>query len=280
MITHFISEGRRENVNFLISKNAQLNSRDNQNTSVVQTIAKKVPQSMEEFKNHLESGIVLEKFDLINLDFTKLMDREKFAEDTNDMTLFLDLVKTPFKDYVEHPLCHAFLYLKYCQVKWFYFVIVMASHLIFSVVFSIYCGLMFGLLCAPDENADLNDRWSWNKKIDCQMSPNQNVVYATFSAWMFLMLFVSPYILREIAKLVSDWKSYLSQWHAYRNFFIVVSIYLTCHQGHLLVMQKEKIQLHRWQYHVASIRCLLLWVEMMFLVGKVPGFGKYVQMFK
>ena len=282
---NFISEGRRENADFLISRNAQLNSRDNQKKSVIQTIAMKVPHSMEEFKNHLERGIVLENSDLsqsssINLDFTKLMDKKKFTEDTNDMTLFSDLVKTSFKDYVEHPLCHAFLYLKYCQVKWFYFIIVMALHLIFSVVFSIYSGLMFVVLCAPNENSNSDDRWLWNKKIDCQISPNPHTVNATFTAWMFLMLSAIPYILREIAKFVPDKKSYFQHWHAYRNIFTIVSIFLTCHQGHLLVMQKEKIQLHRWQYHVASICCLLLWVEMMFLVGKLPRFGKHVQMFK
>merc|ERR1719483_1264477 len=125
---------------------------------------------MEEFKRHLDSGIVLEKDDVcrdasINLDFTKLLDRKRFSEDTNDMTLFLELVNSPFKDYVEHPLSHAFLYLKFYQVKWFYILIVVASHLIFSVVYSIYCGLLFGLLCAPDEKADVNERWDWFNEI-------------------------------------------------------------------------------------------------------------------
>ena len=37
--------------------------------------------------------------------------------------------------------------------------------------------------------------------------------------------------------------------------------------------------LQRWQYHLASLTCFLLWTEMLFLVGKLPRFGLYVQMF-
>ena len=36
--------------------------------------------------------------------------------------------------------------------------------------------------------------------------------------------------------------------------------------------------LHRWQYHLASIACLLLWGQMLHLVGKLPSFGKYIHM--
>ena len=237
---------------------------------------------MEEFKRHLDSGIVLEKDDVcrdasINLDFTKLLDRKRFSEDTNDMTLFLELINSPFKDYVEHPLSHAFLYLKFYQVKWFYILIVVASHLIFSVVYSIYCGLLFGLLCAPDEKADVNERWDWFNEIECPMTLNKHTLNVAFASWVFLTLFVILYIFREIAKFASDWKCFFYRWDAYRNIFIIVSIFLICHQGHPM---HEKISLHRWQYHVASVSCLVLWVEMMFLVGKLPRFGKHVQMFR
>ena len=181
------------------------------------------------------------------------------------------------KDFVEQLLCHAFLYLKFYQVKWFYIMVVVASHLIFSVVYSIYCGLLFGLICAPDEKANLDKRWDWFDNIDCKISTNYHNLNIAFAAWMFLILFVIFYTFREIIKIASDQKSYFLRWDAYRNIFIVVSVFLICHQGHPL---EKNIRLQRWQYHVAGVSCLLLWVEMMFLVGKLPRFGKHVQMFK
>eukprot|EP00092_Neocalanus_flemingeri_P028468 GFUD01030913.1.p1 GENE.GFUD01030913.1~~GFUD01030913.1.p1 ORF type:complete len:752 (+),score=115.18 GFUD01030913.1:114-2369(+) len=274
-------ERKRESVNFLISRNAQMNSRDNQNCSVVQTISKKLPQSMEEFSKHLDSGIVLEKNDLnrdasITLNFTKLLDRKKFTEDTHDITLFSELVMSPFRDYVEHPLCHAFLYLKYQQVKWLFIMFIMTPHLIFSVVHSIYCGLLFGLLCAPDEETASEERWNWKKEIPCKMSLYPHKANLALAASFFLVFFVVIYMLRELLKLSSKLQSYFLQWDAFRNIFNIISVFLICHQGY----PHENIVVYRWQYHVASLSCLLLWVEMMFLVGKLPRFGIHVQMFK
>merc|ERR1711962_1821801 len=38
--------------------------------------------------------------------------------------------------------------------------------------------------------------------------------------------------------------------------------------------------LYRWQYYVVSSSCFLLWIEMMVMIGRVPMFGKYVQMYR
>jgi len=276
---------RRHNANFLISKNAQLNSKDNNDFSIVQTLSKKVPQSMEEFRKHLDSGIAMEKDDCnsdasINLDFTKLLDRRKFNNDTNDMTLFLDLVGSPFKEYVEHPLCQAFLYLKFYQVKWFFIVFVLASHLIFSVVYSTYAGILFAYLCAQDEKDTRDERWNLTLALECNISnteKNHRIVNCASAAWIFLIIFIIFYFLREVTKFISDKKKYFLRLDAYINIFIIVSVFLICHQGK---PQLTNYKLKRWQFHVAVFSCLLLWVEMTFLVGKLPRFGKHVQMFR
>lgn len=35
---------------------------------------------------------------------------------------------------------------------------------------------------------------------------------------------------------------------------------------------------HGWQFHAAGVGVLITWILQMFLIGKVPRFGKYVQM--
>ena len=67
-------------------------------------------------------------------------------------------------------------------------------------------------------------------------------------------------------------------WDGYRNLLIIISIVLVVHKGY--PGSRTDLSLQRWQYHVASITCLLLWVEMLMLVGKIPKFGKYIHMFK
>lgn len=240
---------------------------------------------MEEFIKHLDSGIVMEKEDhnrdaSINLDFTKLIDRKKFSDDTNDMTLFLELVESPFKEYIEHPLCNAFLYLKFYQVKWFFVIFILASHLIFSVVYSVYAGILFGFLCAQDDEATRNHRWDFLYSYECKMSNkdnNHHIVNLAASAWTFLILFITVYLLREVIKFISDKTHYFIRWDAYRNIFIIISVFLICYQGQ---PKQGHYELQTWQFHVAVVSCLLLWVEMTFLVGKLPRFGKHVQMFR
>jgi len=276
---------RRQNVNFLISKNAQLNSKDNDGISAVQTISKKVPQSMEEFCKHLDTGITMEKDDhnydaSITLDFSKLLDRRKFVGNTNDMTLFLELVASPFKEYVEHPLCQSFLHLKFYQVKWFFIVFVLASHLIFSVVYSVYAGILFGYFCAQDEKDTRTERWNLTLPFKCKMPNtryNMHMMNCASAAWIFLVIFNAIYLLREVIKFLSDKKNYFLRWDAYRNIFLILSVFLICFQGQPTFQNYELI---RWQFHVAVFSCLFLWVEMTFLVGKLPRFGKHVQMFR
>ena len=66
-------------------------------------------------------------------------------------------------------------------------------------------------------------------------------------------------------------------WDGYRNLLIIISIVLVVYKGDPLT---KDLSQQRWQYHVASITCLLLWLEMLILVGKIPKFGKYIHMFK
>ena len=52
------------------------------------------------------------------------------------------------------------------------------------------------------------------------------------------------------------------------------------HKGPRNVRRPTKLSLERWQYHLAAFTCMLLWLEMLMLVGKIPKFGKYIHMFK
>ena len=63
----------------------------------------------------------------------------------------------------------------------------------------------------------------------------------------------------------------------YRNIAIIISIILITYSGPL--MQMDTYVYQRWQYHVASVTCLLVWVEMAGFFSKIHLFGKYIHMF-
>ena len=125
------SEIRPENVRQLISLGAQLNSLDQEGRSVLKAVVENVPRAMEEYKKHLDEGISLDK-DNITMDYTKIFKRDKMKGETTEMTLFQSLGESPFKEIIEHPLMQSFLHNKFNKVKWYFGVILMLPHFLFS----------------------------------------------------------------------------------------------------------------------------------------------------
>ena len=101
--------------------------------SLLTSIAQNVPRAMEEFRKRLDDGITLDRDRaVISLDHGKIFQRNKMEENITEMTLFLSLGDSPFKDFIEHPLCQSFLYSKFKKVIWFFVIALMMPHFLFS----------------------------------------------------------------------------------------------------------------------------------------------------
>ena len=119
---------RTDNARLLISRGALLNSSD-----VMTSIAQNVPRAMEEFRKRLDEGITLDKDKaIISLDHDMIFQRNKMEETVTEMSLFLSLGESPFKDFIEHPLCQSYLYSKFKKVIWFFVIALMMPHFLFS----------------------------------------------------------------------------------------------------------------------------------------------------
>ena len=264
-----------------------------------------VPRAVEEYRKYLDEGITLHKDKaIITLDYSRIFRKDKMEGATKDMTLFQALADSPFKDLIEHPLCQCYLHNKFRKVIWFFVLILLFPHFFFSgnqyststarcklqclAVFSVYSGLLFGYLCAPPKDAQPEERWDFNQEIECKRvvrDKDLNSVdvftrfstHAIYTTWVFLMMTLVIYLGREAVSLSVLQHKYFCKWDGYRNISIIISIILVVFKG---PPTKEGLKLMRWQHHVASITCLLLWLEMLMLVGKIPKFGKYIHMFK
>ena len=91
---------------------------------------------------------------------------------------------------------------------------------------------------------------------------------------------------------------------SYADMFIILSVGLICFQtdpfqpnddlSHLDQSQKDVVKtwlpdninstttitLSKWQFHAATVGVFVTWIQMTLAIGKVPRFGKYIQMFK
>ena len=148
------------------------------------------------------------------------------------------------------------------------------------MIFSIYSAVLFSKLCVPGEKENLHERWNLSSYINCSSNntnstiTDTNVAKTAYNYWVLLIVSVCLYIFREFLKLCIDWRMYFKNLNSYGNIIIVSFIILVVENP-----LNEELRLQRWQYHVSSITCFLFWAEMMYLIGKVPRFGKYVQMF-
>ena len=95
------------------------------------------------------------------------------------------------------------------------------------------------------------------------------------AVWILLLLCLLFYVVKEAFKAEL---SYLRRLDTYRNLATITSTILVIYKTRT-VFSSSDISLARWQFHLASVTCLLLWLETAALFGRVPVLGKYLHMF-
>ena len=287
-------------VKLLISQGADLSIKNDADLSALHFINRKVPHCMKAFEERLDSGLKLEggmseMNSKVKIDFNKLSN-DIYSLQKQDITIFLELMKSPYKSLLKHPLSEAFLHLKWKQIKYLHFFFLIMTHFIYSVVYTTYSLLVFGSICVPHDNDIIEGykfNWSdpsiidlykfrWDLRIPCP-SPNMMVeefyvklVIARIS-WVLLIIFTLIYVINETMKFYTSPKHYFMKWDTYIDLSLIISFLLiTFHVDPF----QEEFSMALWQWHTAAVGCFLTWLQMMFYIGKLPRFGKYVQMFR
>ena len=125
------------NCKYLISRGANLAQLDISAECTLKTILKRVPRAMTAVQERLDEGLFMAKdHNKIELDFSKIFgsNRGKHSRKEHEMLLFRELASAPepFRSYVEHPLCQAFVSYKFRHVKYLFWLFSLIPHLIFS----------------------------------------------------------------------------------------------------------------------------------------------------
>ena len=265
---------------------------------------------MQAIKDRFDEGLLMENGQ-IRMDFTKLFgSQDGNIDDTeHQMLLFKELEMSQFQEYIEHPLCQAYIGYKFNKrVKLYFWTFFILPSILFagepskintlenikmlfslSVIFSIYSVLLFGNLCVP-EKATPTERWEWNQIIHCHGWVNDEKEYTTVEiTWVLLILLTIYFCTRDIFKCASLQRKFFTD--AYRR--LLIQLYYASFQiFHRLLMDvlliiclykgwpEQKMEVVRWQYHMASAAGFLLWLQVMIELGRYPGCGKYIMMFK
>ena len=293
---------------YLIANGADLSVKNKAGFSAFYFVNKKVPQCMKIFEERLDNGLKLEgsNSDMnakIKLDFNNIASSvTSYLE--KDIAVFVELMDSPHVKLLNHPLMKAFLYLKWHQIKYLYYFCVLFCHFTWSVIYSTYALLVYRNICEPPP---LQNRTDAAATVECDFSRTDYRVNIAIASWILLIMFGLVYLIKTImiisnrmVKRSAGWSAremikmslkqtmgwsvreiikmtLKSYWEIYNDIIIIISVILISFHTNPF---NSPIQLVQWQFHVAAIGVFYTWLQMMFAVGRVPGFGQYVQMFK
>uniref|UniRef100_A0ABD2X4T1 Ion transport domain-containing protein n=1 Tax=Trichogramma kaykai TaxID=54128 RepID=A0ABD2X4T1_9HYME len=153
--------------------------------------------------------------------------------------LMLCLVEVGQGHVLKHPLCESFLYLKWLKIRKF-FLFSLCFHSVYVGLFTAYIGLTY--LWEVPRAGDL--------------------------LFWFVLGFIMALASKELFQVAHGITIYAKGWENVLQWSVILSSAL------VLVEPRRD-----WQHHVAGVAILLVWVELMMIVGRFPMFGIYVQMF-
>ena len=277
-------------VRILMQNRAHLDTKCKDGNAVIEMIANKIPCALDDFMERLDAGVNSSraKHGIVRLDFRKVFTTTwNTRRGQGDMAFFFGLINSPFKTALEHPLLWAFLNMKLVQVKRFYYFTILC-HLVYSLLLSLYCGAVFNRICPAEGQKDIDQRWDMFSTINCNLDKaNGKWRMVVITSWILLLISIVIYTMKELVKMTTRPRSYFyyskgdvyRNMDSYRNLAIIVLSMLSVSQGQMM-FGFDEYEMPRWTYYSASCACFTTWWEMMFMVGKIPKFGKYVHMFR
>lgn len=276
-------------INVLIENGADLCSLDNANKSAFYTAIKYAPNSLKAIEKRLDAGLVMENPEnehepSVRMDFTAIVPRTENLSIRSEVGLFMEVLNLQQTDpsiaerLLMHPLTEGFLQLKWSQIKLLYYIGLVLTHLIYSITYSVYAVLVFKNLCVPVLNDSIVSKVSCDFDISAGFNEHTVRVVIAQIAWFFLILFTIVYFVKELTRCIHLKYRYLVTMESFLNALVILSVLLITF--YVNPFQNENISVYRWQYHACGFGVFITWLLQMFLIGKVPRFGKYVEMFK
>ena len=80
--------------------------------------------------------------------------------------------------------------------------------------------------------------------------------------------------------MIHSKRLYFLNWENWVQWAIIINVVMiSFHKNPLLSLNTFTVLITRWQHHAAAIGVFLVWGELMLMIGRLPTFGIYVQMF-
>ncbi|ALC43922.1 pyx [Drosophila busckii] len=243
-----------------IEHGADITARTDGHTSALTFIVRRCPEIIPKLMHKLDSSITANEHEIgdvdcqIKLDFRLLVPSSSMEK--GETELMLTLIEVGQKRILMHPLCETFLFLKWRRIRKF-FLMSLAYHTLFVLLFTLYVIGVYVRCCKKDE-------------------PCQAPAYVSSLGYAVITLNL-VLLGKELFQMAHGLHGYAKYWENWLQWTIVFGV-LLCVTPDIL-WTRDLLTVPQWQHHVAAVVILLVWLELMMLVGRFPMFGVYVQMF-
>ncbi|KAH8303827.1 hypothetical protein KR018_008986, partial [Drosophila ironensis] len=239
---------------------ADITARTDGHVSALSFIVRRTPEIIPKLMQKLDRSIKANDHEIgdvdcqIKLDFRLLVPSSSMER--GETELLLSLIEVGQKRILMHPLCETFLFLKWRRIRKF-FLMSLAYHTLFVLLFTLYVIRVFVRCCKEGE-------------------PCMAQGYVSTIGYFVIVLNL-VLLGKEVFQMAHGLHGYAKYWENWLQWTIVFGV-LLCVSPEIL-RTGDLLAVPIWQHHVAAVVILLVWLELMMLVGRFPIFGVYVQMF-
>lgn len=236
-------------VTLLLNKGADVTTRTRGGVSALSFIVRRTPDVMTRFTGRFDSAVTLHDHELGDVDCELRLDFRALVPGVGrgETDLMLCLVEVGQGHVLQHPLCESFLYLKWLRIRKF-FLFSLIFHAIFVTIFTSYVIVTY--------------LWGWRRTSEALSWP--------------VLAVTCVHVCKELFQLAHGVGVYLRRWENWLQWAAVTTTWAVAVTPLPAACSDGSAQ---WQHHVAAFGILLVWTELMMVVGRFPMFGLYVQMF-
>ncbi|XP_017775114.1 PREDICTED: transient receptor potential channel pyrexia [Nicrophorus vespilloides] len=266
-------------VEVLIYNGADVTAKSKFGMTALGIITRKTPASLAMITQKLDAAITLHHHPEssnreveLRLDFRSIL-QHCHPREISVLNTFVDEGQ---KEILLHPLCSAFLYLKWEKIRKYY-IARMLFCLIFVLSLSLYVLTALAHNCY-NHGKNMNESQPQNVIELCEKKSMmghmlRNNPFVIEMQWFVLVGITGCEILRKVYGIAGypTVKQYLShpeniiEWSVIASVFIISFIYTG--------------RTYTWQNHVGAFAVLFGWTNLMLMIGQLPIFGSYVAMY-
>ncbi|CAG0913878.1 unnamed protein product [Notodromas monacha] len=215
----------------------------------------------------------------------------------HEMSLFMGLIQCGQRRLLNHPLCESFLHLKWKKIRKFFLLNVLVyAVFVFSItayVLQVFKERCLEASCVTDSNCTLECA---EKNLG---TPDERKAFVSTKSvnvsWYLMLVLAFVHLVKELFQVVQNIREYVRtienavQLGILALVMLLVNVYYKVQQKPALWENSESPEVTtsveydcafpEWKYHVATWTTFLAWVELMFLIGRFPSYGLYIQMF-